>query len=486
MLRSLTTERTAYVILWLLVLAMATRIAIDTDVWWHLRSGQYMLQTRQFIYNDPFSHTFFGVARVDYSWLAQLILYGIWSVGGMAGLSLYTALLATLGLLLTDARCTGGVYLRAFLIVLAAATAAVFWSPRPQMLSFVLTALLLLVLHRYQHGRAHHLWWALPVMLLWANMHAAYIMGLLVLGLTLAGHILNRLTGAGGDVSLSWPQIRHLALVSLLALLAVLINPNGYRLLLVPLQTVSIGALQAFIAEWQAPNFHQPDIWPFAVMLVLLLVALSWGRRPFDWVDYLLLAMGVYLALTAVRSISLFALIATPILSQHLHAGLERAGLRLRTVGQVRLRIAWLNTGLVVMVVLAVAAKMGLALDRQATESALAERLPVAAVDAIQTAQLSGPMFNSYNWGGYLMFTLPQIPVYIDGRTDLYREFVADYVAVASGSADWRVAFDRDAIQFALIESDSGLADALRAAPDWEATYDDGLAAVFERVSVDD
>src|SRR5262245_21481752 len=150
-MRQLTIERAAAIILFALLFAMAARVPTDTDTWWHLRSAEYIL-SHGFIYTDPFSFTKLGQPWIDHSWGSQLILYGFWKVAetfgsGNFGLAIYTAALATAGMYIVYRMCEGNVYLRAFAVVLGAATAAVFWSARPQMLSFFLSTMVLYLLY---------------------------------------------------------------------------------------------------------------------------------------------------------------------------------------------------------------------------------------------------------------------------------------------------------------------------------------------------
>ncbi len=134
-MRQLTIERAAVIILFMLLFALATRIPVDTDTWWHIRSGEYTL-TQGMIYADPFSFTKAGEPWINHSWGAQIALYAIWQIAGNFGLAVFVAGLATAGMWFVYKMSAGSAYLRAFAIVLGAATAAVFWSPRPQMFSF--------------------------------------------------------------------------------------------------------------------------------------------------------------------------------------------------------------------------------------------------------------------------------------------------------------------------------------------------------------
>ena len=98
---------------------------------------------------------------------------------------------------------------------------------------------------------------------------------------------------------------------------------------------------------------------------------------------------------------------------------------------------------------------------------------------------LPGPMFNSYDWGGYLMWTLyPDYPVFVDGRTDLYDDaFLRDYLKVAWARPGWPDVLDRYGVNFIFIESDSVLATVLATDTAWTRVYADDRAVVFQRQS---
>ncbi len=148
-LRRLTIERSMTIILFALIFALAARVPVDTDTWWHIRSGEYTL-THGMIYADPFSFTKVGETWINHSWGSQIVLYAAWQIGGAAGLSIFMASLATAGMYFVYKMCEGSPYLRAFALILGSAAAAVFWSPRPQMFSFLLSAVVLYLLYLYR------------------------------------------------------------------------------------------------------------------------------------------------------------------------------------------------------------------------------------------------------------------------------------------------------------------------------------------------
>lgn len=480
----LTMERTTVIILFALLFALAARIQVDSDMWWHLRVGQYIVETGSVPTVDYFSYTRLGAPRIPAEWLTQAAMYGIWTALGDFGMVLFTAALATLGMFIIFQTFEGSTYLRAFVAVLTAATAAVFWSARPQMLSFVMTALVVYILYLYKRRDTDRLWLLPAVLLLWPQLHGGWVLGLVVLGGTVVGEALNNLLRSGSAHVLPWPRIIRLAAFSAVSAAVVVINPVGLDLLLLPLQTFTMGALRAFIQEWLPPNFAMPEVWPFLLLLVLTALALLADWRRLDWTEVLLFGAASYLALTVSRNISFFALIAAPILTHHLADLMQRRGWVLRTVTRPTRRMQRINTAIVVVIVLGCVAKVLLVMEPITLREARLAALPVEAVAYLAAEQPPGPMFNSYNWGGYLMFFAQDYLVYIDGRTDLYTDRVFEFARIWAAGEGWQDALD--GVNLVIVEAQSGLGRALRETPGWRLAHEDALAVVYVRENTDD
>lgn len=482
MRQPLTIERTALYVLFLLLFSIAARAQVDTDTWWHLRAGEWMLANGQVMGADPFSHTFAGEWRTGHDWLSQIILYGVWQAAGDLGLTLFTAGLATVGMAFLYAASAGSTYLRAFVLVLGAASAAVFWAARPQMFTFALSAALLLLLLRYKTQGQARLWLMPPLFLLWVQLHGGWSVGVLIVASFIVGEALNRLalryTPLRPDPVLTWAQIARLTGFSALSGAAMLINPYGLEMLLVPLQTVNIGPLTQYIQEWNPPDFTRPETWPFALLLLLSAVFIVKDWRRLDFSQVLLLGGSAFLALTAARNIAFFATAAVPILSLHLAAWTESRGWVVRSAAKPTPRQRRLNQALLLSIGLLALLRVLLAVEPVSLAAAKAEVLPVEAVAVLNAQQPPGTLFNSYNWGGYVMFYARDYPVFIDGRTDLYTDFLEDYRQIANAQPGWEDALARWGVQVALIETGSGLDAALRESADWALIHEDALAAL--------
>ncbi len=493
--RQLTIQRLMVAILFILLFVMAVRVPIDTDTWWHIRSGEYMVENKEIPRTDPFSYTRYGQDWIDHSWGAQLVIYGAYDLfggstqpgdSGNIGLALYVAVLATLGMAFVYLMCDGNVYLRAFVVVLGATTAAVFWSPRPQMFSFMLGALVLYLLHLYKRERLDRLWLIPPVMLIWANLHGGFAVGFIFMFGSIAGEVLGNLFNGDDPEVVAWRRLRNMVIVALVSIPMIAINPNGIRMLAYPFRTVGIGALQDFIQEWASPNFHQVNTWPFALLLLGVLAAAGLSSRRIDWTDLTLVCGTAFLALTAGRNIAVFAIAATPVLSHHLNVWLADRGWQMRLRRRMSKTMLIVNWTLLLLIMLAGLVKMAAALNEKTVREAQEERFPVELAQFLNETPPSGPMFNSYNWGGYLMFAAPHVPVYVDGRTDLYDDaFLRRYLKIVFIREGWREALDEQQVGFVAIEANSVLAEMLRTMPDvWqERLFDDDRSALFVRVT---
>jgi len=495
--RKLTIQRLMGAILFILLFMMALHIPTDTDMWWHLRSGERIVEQRAVPRTDPFSWTRGGEPWIDHGWGAQLVLYGVYELfgGGSApgargnvGLALYVALLATGGMALVYLMGEGSVYLRAFALTLGAAAAAVFWSPRPQMLSFVFAAGVLYLLHLYKRRRVDRLWLIPPITLLWVNLHAGYAIGFILMAGMLVGEALGNLLTPDDPGVVGWRGLRKLALVMVVSAAAVIVNPYGLRMLAYPFQTVSIGALQDYIQEWASPNFHEARTWPFLLLLIGTPLLAGLSSRRLDWTDAVLFAGTGVMALTAGRNIAVFALVATPILMRHADAWLADNGWRIRPRRTVSTRMLALNWTILALAALAALVRMSSMLNTSAIRTAQAASLPVELAASLRDDPPPGHMFNSYNWGGYLLFAAPAVPVFVDGRTDLYDDaFLRDYLRIVLLQEDWAARLAAYDIGFVAIEATSPLAAALRLQPDrWqERQFDEGRSALFVRAGND-
>ncbi len=474
------------------VFAMALRVSVANDTWWHLRAGAWMIEQGQLLRSDPFSLTRFGEPWVYPGWLAQLVFFGTYQAFGLPGLNLLTAVMVLLAFAFVWPLLEGPPLLRAFVMLLAATASGVYWSARPQILSFALTGATIWILERARRGERRLLWFFPVIMALWANLHGGFAIGFVLIGAYLASELLEMALSVAlrmASIRQQRARVRQLVLsllaASLAGVAAISVNPHGPVMLLYPFKTVSIQVLQRYIQEWQSPDFHQLEAQPFLWMLLLAMISLALSRRRTRAIELMLIAGFAYMSLLAGRNIALFALVASVPLSRHGLSALEPILDRVGGDSQLPERITkGLNLVLVARVVLAALAKVSAPLSRNVNEAAVRSRVPVAAVNFIKEEKPAGPLFNSYNWGAFVIWDLyPDYRSFVDGRTDLFDDAILEeYLSAWRADAEWREILARWRIQLVLLEPDSPLARTLERSG-WDRLYGDDQAVVLSRAA---
>lgn len=493
----LSTRRLLPFVLMSVVFALTVAPATDPDFWWHLRTGQFIAETRTVPHTDIFSHTAAGREWVAHEWLTELLMFAVFKGAGWAGLIALFSLVMTAALWLAYWRAAARAphpFAAGAAVLLATFACAPILGVRPQMISFLLTSVFVFVLARYACERRARTLWPLPaLMLVWVNMHGAFALGLALVGVTIVGVALDELFAASDEPRAAarfrgmWSGVRPLCVALAACAAAVPLNPNGVRLFTYPLETIASGAMQRHIQEWLSPDFHRAEALPFALLLLATFAALALSPRRPRPSELLLLAVSAYAALRSWRNIPFFALVAAPLLAEHAWLFItERIGSRrIETTGKREdgkppaLQLI-LNAALFVVVPAALCVvTVARAAGRQ--ESVEAEKYPAAAVEFLRAHEQAGPVFNAYGWGGYLIWKLhPRRAVYIDGRADVYGDaLVEDYLRAENGEPGWRGLLERDGVRVVMIAPHAPLASLLREDEGWGEVFEDGQAAIF-------
>jgi hypothetical protein len=466
-----TREKALLALTGLLLLSWFSGPVSDPDFWWHLKTGQYLWQTHQLPSPDPFAYTTAGAGEaysgesltrhfnLTHEWLAQTLMYGVWLGTGFPGIVMVRVLLlaAFSGLAgFVVYRRSGGLYRALAATVVSAAAAYDFAADRPYLVTFVMVALFVAVL---ESGR--RLWLLPPLMLIWANCHGGYFLGLVVVGAYLAEALWKRKAG-----------LRPLLVSTAATALVSGLNPNGYRIAEILLH-YRASFLTSRLLEWQAPRFWPPTV--FNALLILGAAVLVWrsGRvRLSDWL--LFLAFGAA-ALTAQRNTILMGWVAPVVIFSALP---ERKTLRYALPAFAAILVA--------------ALAIGFRFQPRVEEW----RWPSGAAEFLAAHHIRGPIFNTWEFGGYLMWRLwPSQKVFIDGRA-LSESVFQDYARILynhdsnDGRPDAAQLLDRYGVQAIVIngfEYNNGLlyllapalADPQQSA--WKLVYGDSAAMVLVR-----
>ncbi|MGC1872908.1 MAG: hypothetical protein WA700_18265 [Acidobacteriaceae bacterium] len=454
-------------------LAVPKKVA-DPDIGWHLRNAQIQLQRHAFLHQDLYSFTTAGKPWMDHEWLSEIPYYLAWRAFGSRGIFLVTVvaieiiLLGVLGL----AYLESGSIKAAFVVGFAAMfLASVSFGPRTLLFGWMFLVLELGLLAEFRRGR--DFLWVLPfVFLLWINAHGSWIIGLVVLAVVgLSGCV----EGTCGSIEATrWtrPQTRKLAWVLLLSTLALFVNPYGWRLVLYPFDLAFHQKLNiASVDEWRSLDFHSPrgkivlGIMAGAVLLQLV------RRRGWRLDEVLFLLIGTYAALTYSRFLFLAAILIVPLMAKDLASAMPYYAERDKP---------WLNAtimlGAFVTVVLLFPS------NRRLIDCGSAIYPDAAAQKYLQNFQPRGNVFNDYLWGGYLIWNVRQVPVFIDSRMDVFERngVLADYLHAIRIEDSLQI-LDKYSIQYVLFENHRPLSYLLQRTPGWKVDYQDKTVILFER-----
>jgi hypothetical protein len=403
-------------IVFLLAFFAFTRTPVDADLWWHLRAGHDMWNEKSILLADQFSYTRAGIHWVNAFWLSEILLFLLYKIGGYFALAGFVALTGAVAFYLIYQRSRANHFITAFVVLLAVIAAAPIWGPRPQIISFLLIAGLDGWLSK-NRLRPPHAWVLVPLFIVWANLHGGWIWGFLLLAAHIAGMVLEFFSAASAEQKVEvWNNIKTLLGWSILGALAVGINPNGLAIWKLPFEQVNV-SMQ--IQEWLSPDFHRFDFHPMLWMIFLLLLSASHAPKSVNWSQLFKVIGFAYLTFVAQRNIAVFAIVTAPLLAEWLGnaaAILWGTGRNFQISRLPRGPAGAINAS--ILILLTSLAVINLAV--LSSPGKVEKNYPVAAIRWIRNTQPEGRLFNSYNWGGYITWTLPQYPVFIDGRADMY------------------------------------------------------------------
>jgi hypothetical protein len=465
------------------IFILSSRLLGDGDFWFHLKTGEYIFNNHVIPRTELFSFTNYGRPWVAHGWLSGVVFYALNLVGGFNLVILFFALLVTLAFWITFRRLDSHPVIAVSAVFLGFMTVLTNVGARPRVFTLLFTSVYLAILDRYSSREdGKRIWWLVPLMVLWVNLHGGYLIGLGLIGLTIVGMLLDAwlIVGAVGP---RWQRVRTLIFVLIACLLAGLINPYGVRLYTFPLQVVSSTVFQQVVVDWMSPNFQESQLQPFIVLLFLTIISLVFSPERARPSQILLLLATLYASLKAQRNIMIFALVAVPLFAYYSQKWVDstRLGkklLQIPTNSATRRSPVMVFLALLPLIIFAIKlrATVFVASRDQITD------VPVQAVEYLKEKGITGNTFTEVNiWGGYLIWALPSNPVYIDGR-DVYPEtFVKEYVDVILGSVDWRVPFDRYGVKVAIVRPESVLKRELAESGEWQQVSTDQIAIVFVR-----
>lgn len=402
------------------------------EIWVHLRTGLWILENRSVPRTGLFSR-YSTLPWTDSTWLYDLRLGIAYRLFGLRAipLSLIVVRLAVALVTFFVARVGRGGFWSAVLLSAIAQYVISDLQPLPYVVSILFFGIELQWLMRArQTGNARRLFWLPLLFVLWANLHIQFVAGLILLVFFICALLLEsaiRKTRAGwiseGIVPL---DLQQAATVALLSVLATLVNPYSFRLIPGALKAIYSPVGFEHFAEMSAMHFRRPQ--DFVLMLLVMFAYLALGRkRALDLFAWITLLAGTLLAFRIARDGWFVVVPAIAVLSDGFQFGSASESRRSMLPHRQRIWVAALTAVAVVTAMVRVPRSDQLM-------SRISQRFPVKACDYIEAKHLPQPLFVTYDWGGFVTWYLPQYPVAVDSRVELYGSDVLDaYFDVVTG-----------------------------------------------------
>ncbi len=464
------------VLLYLIPAAQALLPVDDPDIWWHLRTGQWIMEHGKVPTMDFFSSYGTGSSWIAYSWFFEIIVYGLHSAFGLVGLVLFTVLLSLMIAIALHLLVRRGNL--PFTAEIGLTAIGLFClkpqlSPRPWLFSILFLIIELYVLLSTVNSERSRRLSLLPLLFVcWANTHIQFVYGLAILLLFAAEPIVRQMTHPSAKLSdAELRRFRTLLFVTVLCFGATLINPYHSHIYRPVFEYALQTSVFHNIEELHPMFFQSPGDWLVLALALGAAFALGW-RRETRMFPYFLLGFGAILAFRAKRDAWVLVVAALAVISHH----------RADNFVQDKVQFAFRKIILVAAGVILSLCAIGVYRDisEASLRAQVASVFPADAAAFAKNTHQQGPLYNHLDWGGYLIWTLPTLPVSMDGRTNLHGEQrIARSLSTWAGNPGWNADPELNNARLVIASIKQPLNFLLRRDSRFRLIYEDKVAAIF-------
>lgn len=402
----------------------------DYDFWWHIATGRYIVTEGHLPQSDPFAYT--SVMEENKNvfpereafflkqyWLAQVLFYFIFSLFGSAGMVITRSVLLLMTVFTVSWRLQrDGVrfYINFVLTFLLFMLSLRSLGERPVLFSMLFTALVIFLLEEFRERKGRSLFLLIPLMLVWANMHGAFVLGIIIITLYMVSEALKLSIRRS---TLTRNDIVVFISASLVAILVTYINPCGwdaFSMSLHPKYDIFQRGIQEYVSPWIIYKEKIGNLdYNYVAIAALFPLVMILRNRKMDLAHFLVLLGFFAMSAKAGRFIFFYGIIASILLGKEigpLVTGFIEKRLSVRMYQKIRVvfALAAIFSTVLFVIGLAASGKPRLNIARQWS-------VPEKAVDFIEKNNLQGNIFNDYGYGGYLAWRLYPKKTFIDSRT---------------------------------------------------------------------
>lgn len=475
------------------ILAVAISEIHSFDVFWQLQNGRYMFETGQMIRTDLFTLAS-DMPRHEHTWLHSLILFSLYKLFGYSAISVLKGgvVAATACVLVAVARKRSSSWLAISLVVPVFMLTSGGWLERPQLWTFLGTALFIWILEDYVKRPSWRLLWLLPIMVVWSNLHAGSILAVAITFAYLVGGTVQHLL----QKDFTWRFLVQMTSVFVGVILAGMVNPYPNKWISVLLGSYSLGSggdpsgkggevniLAMYNMDWTHTTFQREPLFYYLLVVVLFVLLLGWKRLKVS--DLCLLVGLALMGNKLVRHIPFFyfgVIAILPVCCDSFVAPIQKK------IPKVLLHIAR-----VILICLSIGLFVYLWQPSQNVYGTFNTGLrewhyPIKATEFVRENKLPKNIYNTYDWGGYMAFKLyPDYLMFWDGRQSSVDMFRYGWDLMA-GKAGWQSILNKFDVKTIVTRGstiDTGqkypLLDRLRFSNDWSLVFAADSSLVFVR-----
>lgn len=467
----------------------------SNDIFWHLETGRYIYENTEIPENDPFSYTASTRPWRAHEWLADVLFFVIYQYcGGFAALIVLKATILglTFFTIFKVSELRASPFISFVIVILGALASVTTFLIRPQIFTYLFFVITYLLLETFP--RRKYLYGFPFLVFIWSHCHGAFVFGLFLFGLFFLYRFIEELMRSPQTVFRE-PHLRNLGLTGFFSLLTPLLNKDGIEVYLYIFEYLGDTLHKQFIFEWFPPNFQEEL--PLELFFFILLVSFLVIPQKRRLKALVLLFPFIHLMLTSGRNIPFFVLLCIPFISESLSFSVskylspqDRQGDRVVVNRLSHLMEAGPKGSLILPLVVAIVFSVLIMRTPPFTENGPDEqwlnprKVPIKAVAKLNELYPDLTLFNYYDWGGYILWKT-DIPVFIDGRADLYSpDILKEYFLMMKVQDDsWKRVFQLWNVEIVLIPSRSALSKLLDSQEMWKIVYKDSRAVLYVKNS---
>lgn len=460
----------------------------DGDSGWHIRTGQQILATHSVPHTDPFSFSKAGEPWFAWEWLSDVLYAVLFNWLGLKGVVLMSGVVisATATIVCRHMVWRGANPLLALPLTLVTLSAAsIHFHARPHIFTLLFLAIGMWMLDADRRKPAQYIWWLVPMVALWTNLHGGFPVFLVLLALLAIGCGVRAWLGRE-----SWTATTRYAILTAACSAATLINPYGWHLHTHILAYLQSDWIQTAVQEFQAPTFRGEGMMHFQFLLFAGILTAAQLIRRYDIPPVLFLLFLAHESLMSARHIPLYAIVAVPLVATELSSLWGR--IAVQRPAKELVHMFWSlgrdlempfrrNSVWAVGFVVALLA-IGAPLIKWPTDFP-SIRFPVSMAGRYGAVLQQGRLFTNDQWGDYLLFRdFPKQKVFMDGRSDFYGAILGkEYLALSGAQYNWRDVLQKHNFDVVLAPPDWALSSLLKQNPDWQLIADDHRSLLFVR-----